>query len=35
MVHPVAGAFSGGPADRSPARETTLRLLAEALDAAR
>ena len=31
MVHPVAGAASGTPADRSPAREDTLRLLAEAL----
>ena len=31
MVHPVAGAFAGTPADRSPAREETLRLLAEAL----
>lgn len=31
MVHPVAGAFSGTPRDASPAREQTLRLLAEAL----
>jgi luciferase family oxidoreductase group 1 len=31
MVHPVAGAHAGAPVDRSPARETTLRLLAEAL----
>ena len=31
MVHPVAGAFRGTPADRSPAREETLRLLASAL----
>jgi luciferase family oxidoreductase group 1 len=31
MVHPVAGAFIGTPADTSPARETTLRLLAAAL----
>jgi len=31
MVHPVAGAYDGTPADRSPAREDTLRLLAEAL----
>ena len=31
MVHPVAGAFTGTPADRSPAREQTLRLLADAL----
>ena len=31
MVHPVAGAFIGTPADTSPARETTLRLLATAL----
>jgi luciferase family oxidoreductase group 1 len=31
MVHPVAGALTGAPADRSPAREGTLRLLAEAL----
>ena len=28
MVHPVAGALAGTPADASPARETTLRLLA-------
>lgn len=28
MVHPVAGAFTGTPADASPAREETLRLLA-------
>jgi alkanesulfonate monooxygenase SsuD/methylene tetrahydromethanopterin reductase-like flavin-dependent oxidoreductase (luciferase family) len=27
MVHPVAGAVRGTPADRSPAREETLRLL--------
>jgi len=33
MVHPVAGAFTGTSADRSPAREETLRLLAESLDA--
>ena len=31
MVHPVAGAFVGTPADTSPARETTLALLAGAL----
>ncbi len=31
MVHPVAGAVAGTPADRAPAREATLRLLAEAL----
>ena len=31
MLHPVAGALTGTPADRSPAREDTLRLLAEAL----
>ncbi|NHI20202.1 LLM class flavin-dependent oxidoreductase [Phycicoccus endophyticus] len=31
MVHPVAGATAGTPADRAPAREETLRLLAEAL----
>jgi luciferase family oxidoreductase group 1 len=31
MVHPVAGAVVGTPADRAPAREATLRLLAEAL----
>ncbi len=31
MVHPVAGAFLGTPADRAPARETTLRLLAAAV----
>jgi luciferase family oxidoreductase group 1 len=30
MVHPVAGAFTGTDADRSPAREQTLRLLAGA-----
>ncbi len=30
MVHPVASAFAGTPADRSPAREETLRWLAEA-----
>jgi luciferase family oxidoreductase group 1 len=29
MVHPVAGAFAGTPADASPAREETLRLLAK------
>jgi luciferase family oxidoreductase group 1 len=29
MVHPVAGATADAPADRSPAREATLRLLAE------
>ena len=28
MVHPIAGASEADPADRSPARETTLRLLA-------
>ncbi len=33
MVHPVAGALTGTPADRSPAREQTLRLLAESLAA--
>ena len=32
MLHPVAGAVEGTPADRSPAREQTLILLAEALD---
>ena len=32
MVHPVAGALRGTPADRSPAREETLRLLSAALD---
>jgi luciferase family oxidoreductase group 1 len=32
MVHPVAGAVRGTPADRSPAREETLRLLSSALD---
>ena len=32
MVHPVAGALRGSPADRSPAREQTLRLLSAALD---
>ncbi len=31
MVHPVGGAFLGTPPDSSPARETTLRLLAAAL----
>jgi luciferase family oxidoreductase group 1 len=31
MVSPVAGAFAGTPADRAPAREETLRLLADAL----
>jgi luciferase family oxidoreductase group 1 len=31
MVHPVAGALRGTPADRAPAREETLRLLADAL----
>jgi len=31
MVHPVAGAYVGAPADSAPARETTLALLAEAL----
>lgn len=31
MVHPVAGAVAGTPADRAPAREETLRLLAGAL----
>ncbi|HET6966878.1 MAG TPA: LLM class flavin-dependent oxidoreductase [Ornithinibacter sp.] len=29
MVSPVAGAFAGSPADRAPAREVTLRLLAD------
>jgi len=31
MLHPVAGALSGTPADHAPAREETLRLLAHAL----
>ncbi len=31
MVHPVAGAGAGTPADRTPAREETLRLLAAEL----
>ena len=31
MVHPVAGAHTGTPADRALAREETLRLLADAL----
>ena len=31
MVHPVAGAHTGTPADAAPAREDTLRLLAAAL----
>lgn len=30
MIHPVAGAFVGTPADAAPTREITLRLLAEA-----
>ena len=30
MVHPVAGALAGTPADRAPSREATLALLAEA-----
>ncbi|NHA68998.1 LLM class flavin-dependent oxidoreductase [Phycicoccus flavus] len=33
MVSPVAGATAGTPTDRSPAREATLRLLADALAA--
>jgi luciferase family oxidoreductase group 1 len=31
MIHPVAGAYADAPADRSPHREETLRLLADAL----
>ncbi len=31
MVHPVAGAVIGTPADRAPAREATLTMLAEAM----
>jgi luciferase family oxidoreductase group 1 len=31
MLHPVAGAVTGTPADRAPAREATLTLLADAL----
>ncbi len=31
MVHPVAGALRGTPADEGPAREETLRLLGAAL----
>jgi luciferase family oxidoreductase group 1 len=31
MVHPVAGAFTGTPAEASPAREATLELLAKEL----
>jgi luciferase family oxidoreductase group 1 len=31
MLHPVAGAYVGSPADRSANRENTLRLLADAL----
>jgi luciferase family oxidoreductase group 1 len=31
MVHPVAAAFAGTPPDQAPAREVTLRLLAERL----
>jgi luciferase family oxidoreductase group 1 len=33
MVHPVAGAYADTPADRSPHREETLRLLTDALSA--
>ncbi|WP_372729530.1 LLM class flavin-dependent oxidoreductase [Nocardioides sp.] len=33
MVHPVAGAYAAGPADASPGREQTLRLLVEGADA--
>lgn len=33
MVHPIAGAYAGTPADASPAREQTLQLLAEAFTA--
>ncbi len=33
MLHPVAGAEQGTAPDHSPARETTLRLLAEAIRA--
>ena len=29
MLHPVGGAFTGTDPDRSPAREETLRLLAD------
>ena len=31
MVHPVAGALAGTPADAAPARQRTLELLAEGL----
>jgi hypothetical protein len=31
MVHPVAGGFLGTAPDTAPAREDTLRLLADAL----
>jgi hypothetical protein len=31
MLHPVAGAVAGTPADTAPAREATLRLLSDAL----
>jgi alkanesulfonate monooxygenase SsuD/methylene tetrahydromethanopterin reductase-like flavin-dependent oxidoreductase (luciferase family) len=31
MLHPVAGALEGTPADHSPAREQTLRLLAKVI----
>ncbi len=31
MLHPVAGAHEGTPADRAPAREATLTLLADAI----
>ncbi len=34
MLHPVAGASASDPLDRSPARERTLQLLADALGAA-
>jgi hypothetical protein len=31
MLHPVAGALTGTPADQAPTREQTLRLLSDAL----
>ena len=34
MVHPVAGALAGDPADRNPGREATLELLASQVFAA-
>jgi hypothetical protein len=31
MIHPVGGAYVGTPPDSTPAREETLRLLADAI----